>query len=223
MLDDSSTKDDHPRPLRPDSQAINRPDIARNADIQNPRRRPKRMEIQHVPDTSIRQGRTENRDGVLMRPVAHGSRVVDFLAQAVDDGAGAPYERIGGSVTLRGLLLGEQRVEDGDEPVFEGAVVAVGHDEVADAVHARGAEAGSGRAEGAEVGGRKAFDQVFLHAAGCCHDGGDVLVLHQVADRVAQPGGDQVGRVAEENGRFGAAFGVSPGSLWDDVNDGYHQ
>ena len=34
------------------------------------------------------------------------------------------------------FLFGEHGVEDGHDPVFEGAVIAVWHDEVADSVHA---------------------------------------------------------------------------------------
>ena len=55
-------------------------------------------------------------------------------------------------------MLGEHGVEDGDYPVFKGAVVAVGYDEVADAVQAFFAQEAAVGAEGGEVGRREAFD-----------------------------------------------------------------
>ena len=79
------------------------------------------------------------------------------------------------------FLLGEHGVEDWDDPVFEGAVVAVGHDEVADAVQAFFAQGGAVGGEGGEVGRREAFDKVFFDAAGGCDNGGDVTVLYEVA------------------------------------------
>lgn len=78
---------------------------------------------------------------------------------------------------FRGFLLFEHFVEDGEQPVFEGAVIAVGDDEVADTVHALAAEGDAGCGEGAEVGWGEALDEILLDAAGGGDDCGDVFVL----------------------------------------------
>ena len=97
-----------------------------------------------------------------------------------------------------GFLLLEHGVEDWDDPLFKFLVVAVGDDEVADAVHAVGAEGGTvgGEAAGGDVGGGEAFDEVFFDAAGGCYDCGDVVVLGEVTEGGAEAGGDEVGGVA---------------------------
>lgn len=107
-------------------------------------------------------------------------------------------------------MFGEEGVEDGDDPVFEEAVVGVWDDEVADAVHAFLAQVGAVGGEAAEVGGAETFDEVFFDAAGRGDDGGDVFVFDEVAEDGAEAGGDEVGGVAEEDGGFGVGFGVSP-------------
>ena len=114
------------------------------------------MEVEHVAQGTVREGGAEYRDGVFVGPVEDGGGVVDFGAEAGDDGAGGPDEA-GRVIVGRGFfgvfLFGEQGVEDGHYPVFEGAVVAVGHDEVADSVHAFFSEGGAVGGEGGEIGG----------------------------------------------------------------------
>lgn len=63
-------------------------------------------------------------------------------------------------------MFREHGVEDGNDPVFEEAVVVVGHDEIADSVEAFGTELRAGRGEGAHVGVAEAFYQVFFYSAG---------------------------------------------------------
>ena len=48
------------------------------------------MEIEHVPETAVCEGRTEYGDVVFVGPVADGGFVVYFFAEAVDYGAGGP-------------------------------------------------------------------------------------------------------------------------------------
>ena len=92
------------------------------------------MEEQHIAETSVRQGGTEHRDGVLVGPVVDGGPVVDLLAEAGDHGAGRPDKRL--LVALGGFLLLEHLVEDGNDPVFKGAVVVVRDNQVPDSIHA---------------------------------------------------------------------------------------
>ena len=169
------------------------------------------MEVEHVAQGAVGEGGAEDRDGVLVGPVEDGGFVGDFGAEAGDDGARGPDEAVGvrGGGSFGVFLLREHGVEDGHDPVFEGAVVAVGHDEVADAVHAFFSQGGAVGAEGGQIGGGEAFDQVFFDAAGRGHYGGDVAVLDEVADSGAEARGDEVGGVAEKYRRFGAGVGVA--------------
>lgn len=146
------------------------------------------MEVEHVAQRAVGEGGAEDRDGVSVGPVEDRGVVCNFGAQARDDGARGPDEAVGvrGCGFAGGFLLGEQGVEDRHEPVFKGAVVAVWHDEVADAVEALCAEGGPRCREGGEVGGREALDQVLFDAACCGDDGGDVPVLHEIAEGGAQ-------------------------------------
>ena len=54
-----------------------------------------------------------------------------------------------------------------------------------------------------EVGWAEALDEVLLDAAGGGDEAGDVFVLDEVQDDLAQAGGDEVGGVAEEDGAAG--------------------
>ena len=149
-----------------------------------------------------------------MSPVEDGGLVGDFSAEAGDDGAGGPDEAVVWVVGAclvgfgGGFLLREHGVEDRDDPVLKGTVVAVGHDEVADAVHAFFPQVGALGAEGGKIGGGKAFDQVLFDAASRRDNGGDVAVLDEVAEGGAEARGDEVGGVAEEDGRLGAGLWV---------------
>lgn len=211
VLDHPPSQNDHTRPLGPYRQRIDLANILDNIHPQLRRRRLERVKVQHIPQTPIRQRRAEHRDVVLPRPVVHRPLVVDLLAQPVNHLARRPAEL--GVGPARRLLLGEHRVEDRHHPVLEGAVVGVGHDEVADAVEALGAQGGAGGVEGGEVGRPEAFDQVFFDAAGRGDDGRDVPVLDEVAEGAAEAGGDEVGGVAEEDGGFFVGGWVSPGAL----------
>ena len=132
----------------------------------------------------------------FVRPVVDRALVVDLLAQAADERAGRP------DLARRGLLR-KHGVEDGHEPVLELAVVIVGDDEVPDAVHAALAEVRAVEVEVCEVGRAEALDEVLLDAAGGGDEAGDVFVLDEVEDNLAQAGGYEVGGVAEEDGAAG--------------------
>lgn len=108
------------------------------------------MEVEHVAEGAVGEGGAEYGDGVAMGPVEDGGLVGDLGAEAGDDGTRRPDEAVvvarGGA--LGGFLLGEHGVQDRHHPVFKGAVVAVGHHEVADAVHALSPQVGAVGAEG---------------------------------------------------------------------------
>lgn len=214
MLDQAAAEDDHASAGGVHGDVVEGADVAGDGDVEDGRGGAKGVEVEHVAEGAVGEGGAEDGDGVALGPVEDGGLVGDLGAEAGDDGAGRPDEALrvgpgpGGGPLRRGFLLGEHGVEDGDDPVLEGAVIAVRHDEVADAVHAPGAEGGAVRREGGEVGGREALDQVLLDAAGRGHDDGDVPVLDEVAERGAQARRDEVGRVAEEDGRLGARLRV---------------
>lgn len=211
VLDDAAAQDDHAGPLRPHRDGVDLADVLHDVYAQLLGRRLERVEVQHVAQAAVGQGRAEDGNVVLPGPVVDRVLVVDLLAQAVDHLAWRPVHRLVRLLAL--LLLGQHGVEDGQHPVLEGAVVVVGHDEVADAVQALCTQAGAGRGELAQVGRAQTLDEVLLDAAGRGDDGGDMLVLYQVAQRLAQARGDQVGRVAQEQGGAVACFGIPPRAL----------
>ena len=184
------------------------------------------MEVEHVTKGAVGEGGAEHRDAVSVGPVEDGGFVGDLGAEAGDDGAGGPDEAglwvVGGCLVNfgGGFLLCEHGVEDRDDPVLKGTVVAIGHDEVADAIHAFFPQVGAIGAEGGEIGGGKAFDQVFFDAAGRRDNGGDVTVLDEIAEGGAEARGDEVGGVAEEDGRFGAGLWVLEAAHIVDDADG---
>ena len=210
VLDEAAAEDDHTSALGVDGDVVEGADVAGDGDVKDGGGGAVRVEVEHVAEGAVGEGGAEDGDAVAGRPVEDGAVVGDFRAQAGDDGARGPDEAVvrGRGRAMGRFLLGEHGVEDGHEPVFEGAVVAVGDDEVADAVEALGAQGGAVGAEGGEVGRREAFDEVFFDAAGRGHDGGHVRVLDQVAQGGAQARGHEVRGVAEEEGRFGARFGA---------------
>lgn len=66
----------------------------------------------------------------LVTPVVYALLVIDFLAKTVDDCAWRPLD------LLWPLLLLDHLVENGHDPVFECAVVRVGHEQVTDTIQA---------------------------------------------------------------------------------------
>ena len=184
------------------------------------------MEVEHVTKGAVGEGGAEHGDAVSVGPIEDGGFVGDFGAEAGDDGARGPDEAVLWVVRGRmvsfggGFLLREHGVEDRDDPVFKGAVVAVGHDKVADAVHAFFPQFGAVGAEGGEIGGGETFDQVFFDAASRRDNGGDVAVLDEIAEGGAEARGNEVGGVAEEDGRFGAGLWVLEAAHIVDDADG---
>ena len=211
VLHQSPTQDNHACPLCSDRNRVDLANVLYNVDTQLLWRRLERVKIQHVAQTSICESWAEDRDVVLPCPVVDRSLIVDLLAQAVDDLARGPVQRL--VSLLASLLLLEHLVENGHDPVLEGAVVAVGDHEVADAVHALFAQVGARRGEGAQVGGGETLDKVFLNAAGRGDNGRDMFMLDQVAQCFAQARRDEIGRISEKDGGAVARLRVSPGAL----------
>ena len=198
VLDDAAAQDDHVGAFGVQGEVVERADVARDGDVEDGGGGAVGVEVEHVAEGAVGEGGAEDGDGVAVGPVEDGGFVGDFGAEAGDDGAGGPDEGFGAAavvVVVVGLggggglllvfgefLLGEHGVEDGDDPVFKGAVVAIGHDEVTDAVETPFAQAGAVGGKGGQVGGCEALDQVLLDAAGRRYNGGHVAVLHEVAD-----------------------------------------
>lgn len=87
-----------------------------------------RVEVHHVAERPVSERGAEHGDVVLVGPVVHRVLVVDLLAQAVD------HRRRGPACAVGDLLVGHG-VQDGVDPILEQAVVLVGHQQVAQAVH----------------------------------------------------------------------------------------
>ena len=138
MLDYPTPQNDHPRPLCPHSNRIDFPDILDDVNSKLLRRRLECVEIEHVAQTPVGQCRREDGDVVFPRPVVYRALIVDFFPESVDDFAWSPVKWLVGF--LAGFLLLQHFVKNRYNPVFEGAVVAIRHDEVTDAVHAFGAQ-----------------------------------------------------------------------------------
>lgn len=79
VLDDASSEDDHSRALRPHRDGVDRPDILDDVYRERLGRRLERVEVEHVAKAAVRQGRAEDRDVILVRPVVDGPLVVDLL------------------------------------------------------------------------------------------------------------------------------------------------
>lgn len=138
VLDQAAAQNDHAGALGVEGEVVEPADVARDGDVEDGGGGAEGVEVEHVAQGAVGEGGAEDGDGVLVGPVEDGGVVGDFGAEAGGDGAGAPDEAVGvrGGGLLGGFLLREHGVEDGHDPVLEGAVVAVGHDEVTDAVQA---------------------------------------------------------------------------------------
>lgn len=112
-------------------------------------------------------------------------------------------------------MFGKHCVKDGDDPIFEFAVVVVGDDEITDTIHAGFTQCGTVKVESAHVGRGETFDEIFLDPAGGCDNGGDVGMLSEVAEGFAKARGDEVGCITEEDGGFlRRRRGICPCSLY---------
>ena len=183
MLDDPPAEDNHVGPHGAQGQIVQTPNVAREGDVEDGGTGAVGVEVEHVAQGAVGEGGAEDGDGVPLGPVEDGGFVGDFETEAGGDGAGGPDEAVcvRGAGEAGGFLLGEHGVEDWEDPVFKGAVVGVGHDEVADSVEALFAQGGAVGGEGGEVCRGETFDQVFFDAA-CCRDYGRyVFVLDEVA------------------------------------------
>ncbi len=254
VLDEPAAEHNYASAARVHGERVDAADVADNVNAQAARRGAEGVEVEHVAEAAVGQRGAEDGDAVARGPVAHGRRVGDLAAEAMDDLAGRPDDAASafpaavaftiaaaiGIITIfvfffavilvmvvdaiYGLAIGgggggafllvQHAVEDGYDPVLKGAVVAVGHVQVADAVDAALAQRGARMArEGAQVRRRQALDQILLDAAGCRHDGRHVPMLHEVAKRLAQARRDEVRCVAEEDGCALIRRRISPCAL----------
>ena len=211
MLDYSPAQNDHTRPLGSNRNRVDLPNVLDNVDAQLLWRRLEGVEVQHVAETAVCQSRAEDRDVVLPRPVVDGPLVVDLFTETMNYLTRRPVQWLGR--LLARLLLFQHLVQNGHYPVLEGAIVAVRHHQVTNTIHALGPKSGARRREGTQIGGRQAFDKVFLDAAGRGDNGRHMLVLDQVPQRLAQARRDEIRRVPQEDCGFVARFRVPPGAL----------
>lgn len=138
------------------------------------------VEKQHVPQRPIRERRAKDGDVVAVRPVAHRALIVNFLPQPSHHLWQRPHAFNGCQMRtevqtcsclsvvkrahLRGCPLGAlrillllQSVQDGHDPVFKCAVVAVGHQQVAHTIQAPLAQIGAVQVEVPRVCGTQAL------------------------------------------------------------------
>ncbi|KAB8342790.1 hypothetical protein FH972_022388 [Carpinus fangiana] len=143
----------------------------------------------------------------VLSTVAHQIRIGNVVlddATAQDDDA-----RVGS--LERNVVDGANVLVDVDVQPTRARAVRVEEEHVAEAaVRQRGAEDGDVVAR--RPGGAEALDEVLFDAAGGGDNAGDVTVLDKVAQDLAQAGGNQIGCVAEEDGRARSRVGgVAPG------------
>lgn len=150
VLDNPATENDHPRPLGSNGERVDTADVLYQVDLQLLWRSLEGVEVEHIAQAPIRDGGAEDWDVVLVRPVIDGAFIVDLLPEAVDHLGGRPVNLVVG--TLAGFLLLEHLIQDGHNPILEGAVVGIGDDEVADTVETLLAEGSTISAEGAHIG-----------------------------------------------------------------------
>lgn len=201
VLDDATAQDDHAGALGAHGDGVDAADVLNDVDLELAGRGLEGVEVEHVAEAAVGEGRAEDGDVVLVGPVVDRGGVVNILAEAVDDLGRGPVD--GGLGVLGGLLFLQQGVQDRHQPVLEGAVVGVGHHQVADPVQALGPQVLAHGAELGHVGVAQALDEVLLDAAGCRHNGAHVLMLHEPTEDAPQAGRDHVGRVAQEDGGLG--------------------
>ena len=97
----------------------------------------------------------------------------------MNDLARRPVKRV--FVGFACLLLLKHLVKDRYYPVFEGAIVAVRYNEIADAVHALFPKCCTSGCERAQVCWGETLDQVLLDATRRGDDGRYMLVLDKIA------------------------------------------
>ena len=190
MLHNASAKDDHASPFRPNSNSVDFADVLDDVDAKLLRGGLEGVKVEHVTETPISESRAEHRNVVLPGPVVHGSLVIDLLSKPVDNFTRRPMKWF--LVLSTRLLFCEHFVQDGHHPIFEGAIIAVRDEQVADAVHTLLAERSAGSSEGSQIRWRKTLDEIFFDATRSSHDGRDVLVLNEPSQGLAKARGDQV-------------------------------
>ena len=97
------------------------------------------------------------------------------------------------------LLLHQHCIQNRRQPILKSTIIIIRNNQIPNPIQPRLPQLFSGKRKGAQVCGGKTLDDVLLNAACGGHDSGDVVVLDEVADCLAETRGDEVGRVAEEN------------------------
>mmetsp|Transcript_9402 Transcript_9402/g.24335 ORF Transcript_9402/g.24335 Transcript_9402/m.24335 type:complete len:310 (+) Transcript_9402:40-969(+) len=197
VFDEPTTENDHARASRVHCRVVYRADVRRNVEDQ-----PgvlERLKVYHVANRAVSESRAEDGDAVLGSPVVDGVLVCDALAHLCDHLRWCPI------CPVR-FLLCEHLIQHWHHPLLKEAVVAVGHEQVADAVDALTAQLGTAQGKIANVMMCEALHEVFLDPASRGHNHINEAMLCEVAQRLSCAGRDQVGRVAQEDG----ALGTSP-------------
>lgn len=155
------------------------------------------VEVQHVANGAIGDGRGEDRNVVEVGPVANRCGVVDFLPKAMDHLGGTPHNSIL-------LLLVMHAVQDWHQPVLKETIVVVRSQQVAYSVEAPGTQISPRQSKVSQVCGSEAFDDVLLNASSSSDHDLHHAVLHQEADGFTHTTTDHIGGVGEPN--LGADF-----------------
>lgn len=169
MLDDAAAEDDHTGPLGADGHCVDSSNVLDDVDLELKRRGLESVEVEHVAQTAVRDGWTEDGNVVLVGPVIYRSLVVDLFAQSVNDLGGRPVDLLFSA--LARLLLLEHLVQNGNYPVLKGTVVGVGNDEVSYSVETLLSKIGTRGAEGAHVCVAQTLDEVLLDPTGSRDNG----------------------------------------------------
>ena len=151
-----------------------------------------RVEVDHVTDRPVDDGRREDGNVILVAPVVDAFGVVDFFPEAMDHFGGRPIDALL-------LLLLHHLVQNRRHEVLKLAVVVVRHQQVANAIDPLPSQPLPLQLEASDVRGSDAFDEILLDPT----RGGDQdihkLVLHQKSDDLSHAARDHVGGVAKED------------------------
>ena len=90
VLDQAAAQNDHASAVRVHGDVVQSADVARDGDVEDGGGGAEGVEVEHVAEGAVGEGGAEDGDGVFVGPVADGGFVVNFPAQARDDGAGGP-------------------------------------------------------------------------------------------------------------------------------------
>mmetsp|Transcript_6593 Transcript_6593/g.14353 ORF Transcript_6593/g.14353 Transcript_6593/m.14353 type:complete len:419 (-) Transcript_6593:4-1260(-) len=219
VLRQPSPDDDLAGRVAPHGQVVDPPNVPR--DVEDEAGTLVRVEVDHVPDAPVREGRAEYRDVVLISPVENALVVVDLLPEAGDEFGGGDRERsfrwrvlvvISRSALCGGyqfprligppgvLLIVHPRYQRG-HPVLELAVILVRHQQVPDAVDALLPQRLPRQFKISHIRVLETFDNVLLYSPRRRHYHIHHFILGQKFDDLALPARDLVGGVRQEDSR----------------------